>query len=160
MHVSCVAQVLDPEIRAPYTNVNRWFVTCVNQPQFKEVLGEVTLCTKMAQFDGQLTVVSVFRSRRTLEICQNRYNRVSFPNLCSSLSAARKYSELFPKQKKEKKEKGAEQPKQQTPKKEKQAAKPKKEEADEEEEEEDRPAEPKVKDPYAGLPKRYSACIV
>lgn len=46
-------QVLDPQFRAPYTNVNRWFVTCVNQPQFKTVLGEVALCTKMAQFDGE-----------------------------------------------------------------------------------------------------------
>ena len=48
----CV-QVLDPGLRAPYVNVNRWFVTCVNQPQFKAVLGEVTLCSKMAQFDGE-----------------------------------------------------------------------------------------------------------
>lgn len=44
-------QVMEPQFRAPYVNVNRWFVTCINQPQFKEVLGEVTLCTKMAQFD-------------------------------------------------------------------------------------------------------------
>ena len=28
-------------------------MTCVNQPQFKTVLGEVALCTKMAQFDGE-----------------------------------------------------------------------------------------------------------
>jgi elongation factor 1-gamma len=44
---------MEPQFRAPYVNVNRWFVTCINQPQFKEVLGEVTLCTKMAQFDGE-----------------------------------------------------------------------------------------------------------
>lgn len=31
----------------------RWFVTLINQPQFKAVLGEVTLCTKMAQFDSK-----------------------------------------------------------------------------------------------------------
>ena len=46
-------QVLDPSVRAPYVNVNRWFLTCVNQPQFKAVLGEVELCTKMATFDGK-----------------------------------------------------------------------------------------------------------
>ena len=45
------SQVLDPSLRAPYVNVNRWFVTCINQPQFKAVLGDVTLCSKMAQFD-------------------------------------------------------------------------------------------------------------
>jgi len=38
--------VLEPSVRAPYVNVNRWFTTLVNQPQFKAVLGEVTLCTK------------------------------------------------------------------------------------------------------------------
>ncbi|XP_031698384.1 elongation factor 1-gamma-like [Anarrhichthys ocellatus] len=46
-------QVLEPSFRQPYPNVTRWFVTCVNQPQFKTVLGEVKLCDKMAQFDGE-----------------------------------------------------------------------------------------------------------
>uniref|UniRef100_A0A8C2HAL0 Eukaryotic translation elongation factor 1 gamma n=1 Tax=Cyprinus carpio TaxID=7962 RepID=A0A8C2HAL0_CYPCA len=45
-------QVLEPAFRQPYPNVSRWFLTCVNQPQFKAVLGEVKLCEKMAQFDG------------------------------------------------------------------------------------------------------------
>ncbi|XP_063352700.1 elongation factor 1-gamma [Pelmatolapia mariae] len=46
-------QVLEPSFRQPYPNVTRWFVTCVNQPQFKAVLGEVKLCEKMAQFDAK-----------------------------------------------------------------------------------------------------------
>uniref|UniRef100_A0A8C2ZMD9 Eukaryotic translation elongation factor 1 gamma n=1 Tax=Cyclopterus lumpus TaxID=8103 RepID=A0A8C2ZMD9_CYCLU len=46
-------QVLEPSFRQPYPNVTRWFVTCVNQPQFKTVLGEVKLCEKMAQFDAK-----------------------------------------------------------------------------------------------------------
>lgn len=29
------------------TNVTRWFTTCINQPQFLKVLGEITLCEKM-----------------------------------------------------------------------------------------------------------------
>ena len=52
----CVLQVLDPGLRAPYVNVNRWFATCVNQPQFKAVLGDVPLCTKMAVFDGESSI--------------------------------------------------------------------------------------------------------
>jgi len=40
--------VFDASFRAPYINLNRWFVTCVNQPFFKAVLGEVALCEKMA----------------------------------------------------------------------------------------------------------------
>uniref|UniRef100_A0A8C8VKB1 Valine--tRNA ligase n=1 Tax=Pelusios castaneus TaxID=367368 RepID=A0A8C8VKB1_9SAUR len=36
--------VLDPRIRAPYPNVTRWFLTCVNQPHFQAVLGPVKLC--------------------------------------------------------------------------------------------------------------------
>ncbi|KAJ1108688.1 hypothetical protein NDU88_006060 [Pleurodeles waltl] len=46
-------QVLEPSFRQPYVNTNRWFETCVNQPQFKNVLGEVKLCEKMAQFDAK-----------------------------------------------------------------------------------------------------------
>eukprot|EP00112_Aurelia_sp_Birch-Aquarium-sp1_P012904 Seg272.3 transcript_id=Seg272.3/GoldUCD/mRNA.D3Y31 product="Elongation factor 1-gamma" protein_id=Seg272.3/GoldUCD/D3Y31 len=46
-------QVLDPATRAAYENVNRWFLTCVNQPQFKKVLGEVSLCSKAAAFDAK-----------------------------------------------------------------------------------------------------------
>jgi len=47
------AQVMDPKFREPFGNVNRWFMTCVNQPQFKSVLGEFTLCEKMAVFDNK-----------------------------------------------------------------------------------------------------------
>jgi len=36
--------VLEPSLRQPYTNVNRWFITLINQPQFKKVLGDVKLC--------------------------------------------------------------------------------------------------------------------
>ncbi|XP_055521264.1 elongation factor 1-gamma, partial [Leucoraja erinacea] len=46
-------QVLEPSFRQSFTNTNRWFVTCVNQPQFKAVLGQVNLCDKMAQFDAK-----------------------------------------------------------------------------------------------------------
>jgi len=45
--------VLDPEFRAPYDNLNRWFMTCINQPQFKKVLGHVKLAEFMAQFDSK-----------------------------------------------------------------------------------------------------------
>ena len=46
-----VLQVLDPNFRKDYVNLNRWFVTFVNQPEVKAVIGEVQLCEKMAQFD-------------------------------------------------------------------------------------------------------------
>ncbi|KAJ8045178.1 Elongation factor 1-gamma [Holothuria leucospilota] len=45
-------QVLDPAFRKPYGNVNRYFTTLVNQSEFKEVLGQVTLADKQAQFDA------------------------------------------------------------------------------------------------------------
>jgi len=41
--------VLDVGFRKAFTNVNRWFITAVNQPNFKAVLGEVKLAEKMAQ---------------------------------------------------------------------------------------------------------------
>ena len=51
--MSIPLKVMDESFRGPFTNANRWFLTCVNQPQFKAVLGEVQLCAKMAQFDGE-----------------------------------------------------------------------------------------------------------
>jgi elongation factor 1-gamma len=39
--------VLDKSFRSAFPNVERWFMTCVNQPQFKVVVGEITLCEKM-----------------------------------------------------------------------------------------------------------------
>ncbi|RLV82911.1 hypothetical protein DV515_00016516 [Chloebia gouldiae] len=50
-------QVLDPAFRGPFGNVTRWFLTCLNQPQFKAVLGEVQLCQRMALFDAIFFVV-------------------------------------------------------------------------------------------------------
>ena len=46
-------QVLEPDFRGPYVNANRWFLTCINQPNFKAVIGEWQLCEKMAQFDSK-----------------------------------------------------------------------------------------------------------
>ncbi|XP_076313940.1 elongation factor 1-gamma [Tachypleus tridentatus] len=45
--------VLDPAFRKSFENVNRWFTTLVNQPQFKKVIGDFKLCEKMAQFDAK-----------------------------------------------------------------------------------------------------------
>ncbi|CAG0888836.1 unnamed protein product [Darwinula stevensoni] len=45
--------VLDPKFRESFKNVTRWFTTMVNQPQVKKVIGEVTLCQKMAEFDSK-----------------------------------------------------------------------------------------------------------
>jgi len=39
--------VLDPGFRKGFANVNRWFLTCMNQPEFKAVIPEVKLCEKM-----------------------------------------------------------------------------------------------------------------
>merc|ERR1719322_1118244 len=44
---------MDPSFRDGFKNVNRWFNTLINQPNFKSVLGEVKFCTKMAQFDSK-----------------------------------------------------------------------------------------------------------
>jgi elongation factor 1-gamma len=46
--------VAEESYRKQFVNVNRWFLTVVNQPEFKKVAGEVKLCTKEAKFDAQL----------------------------------------------------------------------------------------------------------
>jgi len=43
--------VLDPEFRAGFNNVTRWFVTMINQTEVKKVIGDFALCSKMAVFD-------------------------------------------------------------------------------------------------------------
>eukprot|EP01087_Luapelamoeba_hula_P002204 TRINITY_DN118_c0_g1_i1.p1 TRINITY_DN118_c0_g1~~TRINITY_DN118_c0_g1_i1.p1 ORF type:complete len:417 (-),score=89.03 TRINITY_DN118_c0_g1_i1:65-1315(-) len=40
--------VLDASFRKGWVNVNRWYLTCVNQPEFLTVIGETKLCDKMA----------------------------------------------------------------------------------------------------------------
>ena len=50
---------MEPSFRAQFGNVNRWFLTIVNQPQFKKILGEVKLCETMAKFDGRPWFLSV-----------------------------------------------------------------------------------------------------
>ncbi|KAN0040702.1 hypothetical protein ACTA71_009040 [Dictyostelium dimigraforme] len=42
--------VFEPTFRSPYVNVNRWFTTCINQPNFKAVIGEFALCEKMMAY--------------------------------------------------------------------------------------------------------------
>uniref|UniRef100_A0A8C6ICP3 Elongation factor 1-gamma n=1 Tax=Mus spicilegus TaxID=10103 RepID=A0A8C6ICP3_MUSSI len=42
-------QVLEPSFRRAFPNTNRWFLTCINQPQFRAISGEVKLCEKMSQ---------------------------------------------------------------------------------------------------------------
>lgn len=43
--------VLDDNARVGLTNVNRWFKTIINQPDVKQVLGEVTFAAHPAKFD-------------------------------------------------------------------------------------------------------------
>jgi len=45
--------VLEAEVRKPFVNVNRWFDTLINQPEFKKILGTVKYCEKAAQFDAK-----------------------------------------------------------------------------------------------------------
>jgi len=48
----CYFQVFDAQFRAPFVNVTRYFTTLVNQPEFKAVVGEVTLAEKAAVYDA------------------------------------------------------------------------------------------------------------
>lgn len=45
--------VCDKNFLKPFVNVIRWFTTCVNQPQFKAVLGDVTMCKVELLAPGQ-----------------------------------------------------------------------------------------------------------
>lgn len=45
--------VCDKAYLKPFGNVVRWFTTCVNQPEFKKVVGSVALCKKETLAAGQ-----------------------------------------------------------------------------------------------------------
>ena len=44
-------------MRQPYTNLNRWFNTLINQPQFKKVLGDFKLCDKPYTADSMYLLI-------------------------------------------------------------------------------------------------------
>lgn len=44
--------VADEAFRKPYANLNRWFLTVVNQTHFKKAAGEVKLAVKAPEFDA------------------------------------------------------------------------------------------------------------
>lgn len=46
-------QVLEPSFQQAFPDTNHWLLSCLNQPQFHALLGEVKLCEKMAQFDAK-----------------------------------------------------------------------------------------------------------
>ncbi|XP_064811509.1 elongation factor 1-gamma [Oncorhynchus masou masou] len=120
-------QVLEPSFRQPFPNVTRWFQTCVNQPQFKTVLGEVKLCDKMAQFDPK-------------KFSDMQPKKDSLPK-----------KDAPAKKEKAGKEAGKPQEKKEKKKKEEKEAAPAEEEMDECEAA--LASEPKTKDPFAHLPK-------
>ncbi|XP_060834453.1 elongation factor 1-gamma [Rhopalosiphum padi] len=43
--------VVNPEFKKPFTNVNRWFDTIVNQPKVVKVIGKFEYCQKTAEFN-------------------------------------------------------------------------------------------------------------
>ena len=43
--------VFDPAFIAPFKNVTRWFTTCINQPNFKSVIGTFEFCQKATVYD-------------------------------------------------------------------------------------------------------------
>uniref|UniRef100_A0A8C8D0I9 Elongation factor 1-gamma n=1 Tax=Oncorhynchus tshawytscha TaxID=74940 RepID=A0A8C8D0I9_ONCTS len=120
-------QVLEPSFRQPFPNVTRWFQTCVNQTQFKTVLGEVKLCDKMAQFDPK-------------KFSDMQPKKDSLPK-----------KDAPPKKEKAGKEAGRPQEKKDKNKKEEKEAAPAEEEMDKCEAA--LASEPKTKDPFTHLPK-------
>ena len=123
--------VLDAAARSAYPSVERWFVTCVNQPQFAAILGDVQLASTVMVPSGTAAATASSASDKA-----------------AKAAAAKAAAAAKPKEEKKKEEKKKEEPK---PKEEK---KPKKKEEDEDDgDDDDIPKEPKKADPFAGLPK-------
>jgi elongation factor 1-gamma len=50
--------VVDKNYLKPFGNVTRWFQTCVNQPEFQQVIGTVQMCKKEMMAPGQSALAS------------------------------------------------------------------------------------------------------
>ena len=80
---------MDPSFRDQFGNVNRWFLTTVNQPQFKKVLGEVKLCETMAKFDGRS--ITVADQHHTVHVIEGNGCEVGQSSLLDSLDSIYKW---------------------------------------------------------------------
>uniref|UniRef100_A0A3B3T846 Valine--tRNA ligase n=1 Tax=Paramormyrops kingsleyae TaxID=1676925 RepID=A0A3B3T846_9TELE len=49
---------LEPSDRQSLINLTRWFVTCINQPQFAKVLGKIRFCEKMVPVLSKTSLAS------------------------------------------------------------------------------------------------------
>ncbi|XP_066137776.1 elongation factor 1-gamma isoform X1 [Euwallacea fornicatus] len=143
--------VLDPEYRKPYVNVNRWFNTLINQPQFKAVLGDVTLCAKPAQL---ATVPAAIPSKDAGQLKNKTANKESKHKEKQSEKSIESSEPVSDKPSKKKGKKKKDEKKQEKKEKSKKET-PKKEEPEEELDAADEvlAAEPKSKDPFESLPK-------
>eukprot|EP01023_Acetabularia_acetabulum_P059127 TRINITY_DN7093_c0_g1_i1.p1 TRINITY_DN7093_c0_g1~~TRINITY_DN7093_c0_g1_i1.p1 ORF type:complete len:385 (-),score=81.18 TRINITY_DN7093_c0_g1_i1:126-1280(-) len=43
-------KVFDSSFRQPFPNVERYFLTCINQPEFKAVMGDIPLCSEPLKY--------------------------------------------------------------------------------------------------------------
>jgi len=111
--------VADGAFRAAFPNVVRWFTTCVNQPQFENVIGNVVLCEA--------------------ELTPNGAAPVAFAPPAPPAENKKKGGDKKDQKPKEPKEKKPKEPKEQKPKEPKAEKKPKEKEPEPEEEEEEKP---------------------
>ena len=124
--------VLDAAARAKYPSVERWFTTCVNQPQFVAIMGDQPLCS-VAMVPGGVAAGTAAKAEAA----------------AAKKDAAPKATKPAAEPKAEKKKEEAAAPKAEK----KKEAKKKDEDEDDGGDDDDVPKEPKKADPFAGQPK-------
>ncbi|XP_066470749.1 valine--tRNA ligase [Tiliqua scincoides] len=96
--------VLDQALRTSYTNVTRWFETCINQPEFQAVLGPVKLCDQAPGVGGPKLESKESVAHPATELLEQRELTEPPPKSASQLKKEAKKKEKLEKfqQKKEK----------------------------------------------------------
>ncbi|XP_060095119.1 valine--tRNA ligase [Heteronotia binoei] len=96
--------VLDQGLRTSYTNVTRWFLTCINQPEFKGVLGPMKLCDQLPGGGALNLELKDPTACLTAEVSEQRQQTEPPPKSASQLKKEAKKKEKLEKfqQKKEK----------------------------------------------------------
>jgi elongation factor 1-gamma len=91
--------VLDTKFRKPYSNVVRWFLTCVNQPAFKAVLGEFELCKTAKVAPGGVAAAAGGKKKGGAAKQAKKEKKAAAPKPAAAPKKVKHPLELLPKSK-------------------------------------------------------------
>lgn len=84
-----ILKALEPSDRKVIINVTRWFTTCINQPQFLAVLGEIPLCERAVSVTPKTNAAAKTKTAQTTPVVD------SAADAANGKKVLRKKSQVF-----------------------------------------------------------------